>query len=99
MLKLSHRRDLTTGPAGSLLASLAGHVFRVGQRAARSFQKGDLPSSGERAILIRSKVADALSSYIGARPARLLGVRVPRPGLWGDCDGSLRTHDDGKQRV
>ena len=35
VLKQSHRCDLTAGPTGGLLASLAG-FFRVGQRAARS---------------------------------------------------------------
>jgi len=33
----SNRCDLTAGPTGGLLASLAGAVFRVGRRAARPF--------------------------------------------------------------
>ena len=57
-----------------------GQQFRVGQRAARSLQKGDLPSSGERAIFIWSKVAGARNPN-GKRPGSrsATGVRVPRP--------------------
>jgi hypothetical protein len=47
---------LTAAAGAGLLVSLAGAAFRVGQRAARSLQKGDLPSSGERAVFIWSKV-------------------------------------------
>ena len=35
----SNRCDLTAGPTGGLLASLAGAVFRVGRRAARPLRK------------------------------------------------------------
>ena len=70
MLKLSHRRDLTAGPTGGLLASLAGHVFGSGGARLGLSQKGDLPL--RRAQFSWSKVADALSSYMGQGP---LGYR------------------------
>ena len=62
---------LTAGPTGGLLASLAGQVFRVGQRAARSLPERRSAKFRRADSICWSKVADARKRPDWERP-RLL---------------------------
>ena len=88
---------MTAGPTGGLLASLAGQVFRVGQRAARSLPERRSAKFRRADSICWSKVADARKRPDWERPRyRPRNQGLPRPrgqgGVYPKQDAPGQSH-------